>query len=114
MQRPLTLFLLGFVLSHYSFGQSPVIDGPLTTFIKGKIKDTLDGKILSNSAVMLLRPSDSILVQYTRTDKEGNFTLKNIPPGRYLLLVTYPSYADYVDQLEVKDTATTLLPPIAL
>jgi hypothetical protein len=114
MQRPLTLFLLGFVLSHYSFGQSPVINGPLTTFIKGKIKDTLDGKILSNSAVMLLRPSDSILVQYTRTDKEGNFTLKNIPPGRYLLLVTYPSYADYVDQLEVKDTAATLLPPIAL
>lgn len=114
MQRPLTLFLLGFVLSHYSFGQSPVISVPLASYIKGKIKDTLDGKILSNGAIMLLRSSDSILVQYTRTDKEGNFTLKNILPGRYLLLVTYPSYADYVDPLEIKDTAATLLPPIAL
>jgi len=109
MPRPIVLLLLGFALSHYSFAQST-----FTTSIKGKIKDTLNGKNLSNSAVLLLRQSDSILVQFTRTNKEGGFTLQNIPPGRYLLLVTYPSYADYVDQLEAKDTSPIDLPAIAM
>src|SRR4051812_10088126 len=59
---------------------------PGKTTITGKIADTTENKHLYNSAVLLLRKSDSIIVRHTRTDKAGNFTLKKIPPGKYLIL----------------------------
>ncbi|HWK06546.1 MAG TPA: outer membrane beta-barrel protein [Puia sp.] len=125
MPRLITLLLLGFILSYPVFAQSvpanqgtatpslPANNGP-SILIKGKIKDTLENKTLSNASVLLLRQTDSILVQYTRTDKAGNFTLSHIPAGHYLFLVTYPAYADYADSLIIKDTADISLPPIAL
>jgi hypothetical protein len=125
MPRVIALLLLGFILSYHSFAQSvPANQGTATqsvpannrpsVLINGKIKDTLEKKTLSNASILLLRQSDSILVQYTRTDKTGNFTLQHIPPGHYLLLVTYPAYADYADSLIVKDSSDISLPPIAL
>ena len=125
MPRLITLLLPGFILSYCSFAQSvpasqgtatpstPASNGP-AALINGNIKDTLEKKILSNASILLLRQSDSILVQYTRTNKAGHFILLHIPPGHYLLLVTYPAYADYADSLIVKDTADINLPSIAL
>jgi hypothetical protein len=46
--------------------------------------------------------SDSVLVKFTRTTGSGEFRFSGILKGKYLLLVTYPAYADYVDELEVK------------
>lgn len=39
---------------------------------------------------------------FTRTDAAGTFELKNIKAGNYLVLITYPGYAEYADILEVK------------
>ncbi|WP_431216610.1 hypothetical protein ACQ86N_19665 [Puia sp. P3] len=69
---------------------------------------------LSYGSVLLLRPADSILVQHSRTDATGRFSLKNIPFGHYLIVVTYPNYADFVDELTVKDTGTLTLPIIGM
>ncbi|HEY4061396.1 MAG TPA: outer membrane beta-barrel protein [Puia sp.] len=108
MLKLTVILLIGLVLSSTGFAQS-------TARITGKIADTIEKKNLYNSSVLLLRKSDSILVRHTRTDKEGNFQLKNIPLGHYLLMTTYPAYADFVDELEVKDsTATLALPPIGM
>ncbi len=82
--------------------------------IQGNISDTAENKSLSNAAVILLRKSDSIMVRFTRTDKSGHFMLKNIPGGDFLLLVTYPSYADFVDEVKVKDSSQTDLHAIAM
>src|SRR5258708_4193165 len=114
MPRPIAVLLLGFMLTRYSFAQSVPAKDSVSALINGKVKDTLEKKTLSNASVLLLRQSDSILVQYTRTDKTGSFTLSSIPPGHYLLLVTYPAYADYADSLIVKDGSGINLPPIAL
>ena len=81
--------------------------------ISGSIADTLEKKNLGNGSVLLLRPADSILVRHTRTSATGSFQL-TVPPGRYLLLITYPYYADYVDTLDIKDTSAYVLPPIGM
>ena len=72
--------------------------------IKGRVADTTDQKKIVNGAVLLLRRADSILVRYARTDGSGAFLLKNIPPGTFLLVVSYPAYADYIDEVDVKDS----------
>jgi Outer membrane protein beta-barrel family/Carboxypeptidase regulatory-like domain len=82
--------------------------------ISGSVADTLEKKALVNASILLLRPVDSILVAHTRSDAAGHFRLNKIPTGHYLLLVTYPSYADYVDELDAKDTADVLLLPVPM
>ncbi|HVS98426.1 MAG TPA: outer membrane beta-barrel protein [Puia sp.] len=82
--------------------------------ISGTVTDTIEKKALANASVLLLRPSDSVLIRHTRTGAAGRFAFHNLPSGHYLLLVTYPSYADYVDEVEVKDSASVDLPGIPL
>jgi len=81
--------------------------------ISGSIADTSEKKLLGNGSVLLVRPTDSILVGHARTNASGGFQL-TVPPGRYIILVTYPSYADYVDTLNLKDTGAVVLPAIGM
>lgn len=48
------------------------------------------------------------MVKFTRTDPNGHFTLKDIPKGNFLVMISYPKYADYVDELEIKDSLATI------
>jgi hypothetical protein len=70
--------------------------------IKGTITDSTEKRSLHFATVSLLRKSDSTLVSFTRTNKDGNFILPKTDTGRYVILVTYPRFADYMDDLEVK------------
>ncbi|MFD0750468.1 TonB-dependent receptor [Mucilaginibacter calamicampi] len=63
--------------------------------IKGSVADTIAASKLHNASILALRAKDSIMVRYTRADQQGNFAINNLPEGKYLLLVTYPEYADY-------------------
>ena len=100
------LILLSLLLSVAAMAQS--------SQISGKITDTAEKKNLVNSSVLLLRKSDSILVSHARSDASGNFRLTKVPAGHYLLLVTYPAYADYVDTLEMKDSGDMVFPPVSM
>jgi len=73
--------------------------------IKGVVADTTEKKNLANSVVMILRQKDSVMVGFARSDKAGNFHLSGLPAGKLLLLITYPKYADYADEFELKDSA---------
>ncbi|MES1214987.1 MAG: TonB-dependent receptor [Bacteroidota bacterium] len=77
------------------------------TSIKGTVTDTVEKKNLSNAVITLLKNTDSVLVKFTRTDSKGNFLMQNINPGKYVILVSYPKYADYADEIELKE-ATVL------
>ena len=99
---------------HYVIAQSSPPSNPPLALIKGSIADSLEKKNLSNGSVLLLQKADSFIVRHVRTDKGGNFELKDIKPGHYLLLVTYPSYADYADELEIKDSLPHTLHPIGM
>jgi len=74
--------------------------------IKGSISDTLNSTHLPKASVILLRASDSIMETYTRTDDNGGFELHPDTAGRYLIMITFPGFADYVDIVKVKDAHT--------
>ncbi|WP_158559210.1 outer membrane beta-barrel protein [Deminuibacter soli] len=92
--RQLTLLLLCVCSMLYSHAQQ-------RANVKGSIADTTDKSNLSNSTISLLRAKDSILYKFTRADKQGHFHFANVDTGKYVLLTTYPGYADYVDQLTI-------------
>jgi hypothetical protein len=73
--------------------------------VKGTVADTLNKQNLSNTIVSLLQEKDSVLVKFTRSDKSGKFELKNLPPGKFFLMISYPAYADYIYPVTLpKDT----------
>lgn len=82
--------------------------------VSGSVADTMEKRSMANASILLLRPADSILIACTRSDASGAFLLKKIPTGHYLLLVTYPRYADYVDEIDAKDTGGLVLPAIPM
>ena len=82
--------------------------------VTGTISDTLGRKNLSNAVISLLQKKDSTLYKFGRTDEQGFFQLTNVHPGKYLLLITYPKFADFSDEVEIKDQPENHLGTIAL
>ncbi|HEV7620987.1 MAG TPA: TonB-dependent receptor [Flavisolibacter sp.] len=105
MRKLILGLLVFFCLQHISAQQS---------VITGKLSDTLDHKTPVNAVVSLIRAKDSILSDFTRSDKEGNFRLNNVTPGKYLLLITYPRFADFSDEYEIKNIPENNLGTIPL
>ena len=82
--------------------------------LKGIIEDTTANQKLVNSTITLLRTKDSILYKFTRSKDKGFFELKNLDSGKYVLLITYPQYADFADYISLTDTSTLDLGIIAM
>ncbi|MFI5138100.1 MAG: TonB-dependent receptor, partial [Sphingobacteriales bacterium] len=66
--------------------------------VKGKIADTAAKSNLTNTSISVLNAKDSILRAFTRAGSDGSFAVSNLGKGKFILLVTYPGYADYVEQ----------------
>jgi hypothetical protein len=81
--------------------------------VHGRVSDTTEKRSLRWATVTLLKKSDSTLVAYTRTDNSGKFLFPAIDTGKYVLLISYPRFGDYLDELvvngnkEVGDIALT-------
>ena len=91
--RPLLVLCLGLAINNAT-AQS-------NSTIKGQVIDTAEKVQLLNASVNLLRAKDSVLLNAIRADKEGRFEFTNVKAGKYVLMVSYPQYADYVDKIEV-------------
>lgn len=91
MMRNLTLLFFAFFCSNQINAQFPPI--------KGTVTDTLNKQNLSNAVVSILRSKDSVLVKFARTNPEGNFEIKGVNTGNYILVVSYPGYAEFVEKL---------------
>ncbi|CAN5436092.1 TonB-dependent receptor [soil metagenome] len=100
MKKTLLLLVAGLLFSLFVKAQ--------TASVKGVIRDTSSKENLYNTTISLLRSKDSILVKFARSDAKGNFELKGLDTGKYVLLITYPLYADYVDKLTVKDSSASM------
>ena len=74
-----------------------LIDAQSKHTLSGSILDTSEARPLSMASVLLLRPADSVLLQSVRTETDGTFRFSGISDGTYILLVTFPKYADYMD-----------------
>ena len=64
--------------------------------IKGSVTDTVEKIKLTGATVSVLNARDSIMQAFVWTGADGNFAINKLPTGKFILLVTYPGYADYV------------------
>ncbi|HEY9260773.1 outer membrane beta-barrel protein, partial [Chitinophaga sp.] len=103
--------LIGFILCLLTITQLCLAQQAV---VKGNVADTLNRVQLSHSVVALLQAKDSILVRFTRSDEKGHFELNKIPAGKYVLLISYPAFADYVETLTLADTSVVHLDKIML
>lgn len=71
--------------------------------LKGQVRDTAEKKPLPFAVISLLHKKDSTLATFTRTDKSGQFRFNGLATGKYMLMISYPKFADYVDEIELKD-----------
>ena len=88
------LLILAICISLPSFAQQ--------TTIKGNVGDTSEKKELVNAVISLLRKSDSVLVSFTRSKSKGEFTISNLQKGDYIIMISYPKFAVYVESLPIK------------
>ena len=72
--------------------------------IKGRTIDTASTTLLSGTSVAVLNAKDSTLVKFTRTAENGSFEINGIKNGKFILLVSYPKYADFVDHFTLDST----------
>jgi hypothetical protein len=75
--------------------------------VKGTIVDTSSKAKLANTSVIVLNAKDSILRKFTRADINGGFSINNLPNGKFILLITYPGYADYVENFALDSAHRT-------
>jgi hypothetical protein len=72
--------------------------------VAGESVDTTLNLKLQNTSISLLNEKDSTLCSFTRSTADGKFSLTPKVPGKYILLVTYPGYVDYVEHFELDST----------
>lgn len=70
--------------------------------LKGRLLDDVN-TALPSATLMLLNPSDSSLVNFSISNSEGFFEMKNLSRASYLLKVTYVGLADFTKLIEPKE-----------
>lgn len=81
----------------------PLFLAAQTSAVKGVVSDSSINQKTAKAAVSILDMRDSVLINYSRTAPDGSFEIDNIPAGDYILLITYPKYADYVDLFTIEN-----------
>lgn len=72
--------------------------------VKGIVADSTANSKLHNATISILNAKDSTLYKFTRANEDGAF---NIPmkAGNFIMLLTYPDYADYVYQFKLDEAS---------
>lgn len=90
MKFTFLLLLLCLFLSFTTRAQSPYS-------VKGTAIDSASNLRLQNTTIAVLNAKDSTLRAFTRAAANGSFSIGNLNKGKFILMVTYPGYADYVE-----------------
>lgn len=102
-------FAVFLLLSYGANAQSPAAEKSGKGFmITGLLKDTVNFTPTGYASISLIRSADSILQTFTRAGENGNFTLTADTPGRYLVLISHPSFAIFIDEINVSQPQTEL------
>lgn len=64
--------------------------------VEGTVYDTTGVNPLPNAVAMAIRIKDSLLLGYSRTDKQGKFHLKGFEVDTFSLIIDHPDYDDKV------------------
>ncbi|WP_428331500.1 outer membrane beta-barrel protein [Mucilaginibacter sp.] len=69
--------------------------------VKGVVADSVEMAKLDNTSIAVLNAKDSTLVSFTYATGDGAFSIKGLHKGKFILLVSYPKYADYVERFSL-------------
>ena len=72
--------------------------------VRGKIEDAATGETLIGATVLIQGTNKG-----TVTDLDGNYTLRDIEAGAYNLVISYVSYTQMIQRVEVRKGETTEL-----
>ncbi|RYY56230.1 MAG: hypothetical protein EOO05_18910 [Chitinophagaceae bacterium] len=73
------------------------VNAALSQKISGNLVDSSSGRKVSNAVVALIGTKDSVLFKFVRSDKDGKFSLTGVRPDSFVLQVSHPDFADYVE-----------------
>lgn len=62
--------------------------------ISGEVIDTTNYKPVRDASVVIIRLSDSVIVDYSRTDMYGKFSFDNLKIDTVEVLITHPKFSD--------------------
>ena len=74
----------------------------------GKIIDNTSQKPIKNAAVILISAKDSTIQSFVRTKVDGTFSIKYTSIGKNILMITHPLYAEYVDEVFIKNSTINI------
>jgi hypothetical protein len=74
------------ILPMFSFGQN--------MHISGNVFDTIGNAPLENAMAMVVRIKDSLLIDFKRSDKAGNFEFNTLPIDTLQLIVSHPKFGE--------------------
>ena len=94
MKTSTLAIIIACLFTTLSYGQAPFS-------VKGFVLDTVSNVPLINSSIVVLNSKDSTLVKFDRAGSDGSFSLNNLKEGKFILLVSYPDYADYVEHFSL-------------
>src|SRR5690349_14973591 len=96
MKKTLLALIALLLFSYSAFSQ--------TNSAKGVIIDISSNAKLHNATVSVLNAKDSTLYKFTRAAQDGSFSFPAMKNGNFILLVTYPEYADFVNKFTLDST----------
>ncbi|MBR1549118.1 MAG: TonB-dependent receptor [Bacteroidales bacterium] len=94
-----------------------------TVRVKGTVRDAKTGEALPLVNVGLMRQADTVFVRGAASDFDGDFDIKDVKPGSYLLQASSVGYESYIvaidvteaiNDLEIKLKAGTLLEEVEI
>ena len=71
--------------------------------VHGVVADSTTGP-LGSATVVLLQQADSVMASFAITDADGNYELKRVPPGAYILQSSFLGYYTFTQKISVGDT----------
>lgn len=71
-------------------------------YVKGTVR-SIDNQDLEYASVALLNPSDSVLVSFAYTDKQGKFEVNEIDTGKFLLHIYLGGYNPYFKEIVLQN-----------
>ncbi len=99
-------FLLAFCVTGVAVAQSISVTGQITD---------QNNNPLPSASTVLLHAADSIMVSFTIADNDGNFLLKKVSKGSYIIQVAFVGYETFSKSFEVKNDKENLnLGPLKL
>lgn len=82
------------------FGLRPMDAATAATQLRGTVRSAADSSLISNATVTAATPAGitPVVSKYTRTDANGKYRIKPLPPGIYDITVVATGFAPFTEQ----------------